>query len=317
MKASELAKLRLETYKQDKLSPPPKILLPGICEGQKIALTQKKHRLSIIGGMPGAGKTAYILQTALSLSEQGFVVLICTYEMHENAIIDRLWSNGYEIPCDNFSNYSLPEEVVEGLIDDERLNRIFVATPRSAAEVQKYITDNIYSDPDLAEMRKPEVIIIYDYLQRIPFHPELSTPKEKVSASLQDILNINNTLDVHSIVLASLNREGYHLTGMEAFKEAGDIEFDADMAIIMRIGKQNRYGYWQPVGKDELATARKSKQVNIIFNMVKNRHGGELEYVMGFDKSVQKFHNETFEIENNDTQEVVIERKAVNRNGKK
>ncbi|MDD2539513.1 MAG: DnaB-like helicase C-terminal domain-containing protein [Desulfuromonadaceae bacterium] len=295
MKASELAKKRQQSYKEEKLAPPPKIFLPGEAEGTPIFLKQRKHRLTIIGGMPGAGKTAYTtIQTALSLSEQGFIVLICTYEMHEDAIIDRLWSNGHEIPCNDIDDYKLTDIELDELAADSRLNCIFITTPRTVSDVHKYINENIYADPDLYDTKKPEVVIIWDYLQRIPFHSELSAAKDRVSANLQDILSINNTLDVHSIVLASLNREGYHLTSMEAFKEAGDIESDTDMAVIMRLGYQKE-GNWVPVPKELLNQARKNKQVNIIFSMVKNRHGAEVEYVMGFDKTVQKFRPETYD----------------------
>lgn len=294
MTATEIIKKRKVVFTEEKKSPPPKIILPGESEGAPITLKQKKHRLTIVGGMPGTGKTAYAaIQTALSLSEQGFVVLICTYEMHEDAIADRLCSNGHEILCKDFDDYNLTEDTFDKFIKDERFNRIFITTPRSVSEVHEYINKNIYANPDLHDTKKPEVVIIWDYLQRIPFHSEL-TAKERISANLQDILQINNTLDVHSIVLASLNREGYHLTSMEAFKEAGDIEFDADMAIIMRLGYEKE-GNWVPVPKELLNQARKNKQVNIIFSMVKNRHGAEVEYVMGFDKTIQKFRPETYD----------------------
>jgi len=288
MRASDILKNIINQYKTERHNPPPKIDMPGAGFYLK-----KDHRLVILGGMPGTGKSAYMsAEAALKLAEQNVLVFVMTYEMHQNKVVERLLCNGSGTKCDDYDDYKLSDEEADSASDRvfDRLKRIFITSPRNVEEVRTYINEKLY-DPDTADAQaKPQIIIVWDYLQRIPLRSDIDDSRLRVAANLQAILEINREYDAQSVVLTSLNRNGYYLTSMEAFKEAGDIESDCDMAIIMRIADMDDLGHYKPVEREKLNEARKQLEVPVLFSMVKNRHGQEIEFTMRFDKSRQKMH---------------------------
>ncbi len=288
MKASDLAKAINAKYKKDRLNPPAKINMPGIGFHLK-----KDHRLVILGGMPGTGKSAYMsAEAALELAGQGILVFIMTYEMHQNKVVERLLCNGGLVKCDDLDDFKLTDAEIDEAFNkvETRLDRIFITSPKSVNDVHTYI-QGVLSDPDTSDSQeKPQIIIVWDYLQRIPLRSDIDDTRLRIAANLQEILAINEIYNAQSVVLTSLNRNGYHLTSMEAFKEAGDIESDMDMGIIMRLAEMDDNGVWKPVDKEKLNEARKAPEVPVLFSMVKNRHGAEIEFTMKFDKTRQKMY---------------------------
>jgi replicative DNA helicase len=288
MKASLILKDLQARYKEEQLNPPPKMKMPGVGFYLK-----PDHRLIILGGMPGTGKSAYMCsEAALALAEQNVLVFIMTYEMHQDKVVERLLCNGGNLLCDDLDDYKLLNDEIAEAVEqvENRLDRIFITSPQSVDAVHTYINEVLASPDTIDTQEKPKIIIIWDYLQRIPLRGDIEEGRTRVAANLKAILDINAEYDAQSIILSSLNRKNYDTTSMEAFKEAGDIESDCDMAIIMRIGEQDEHDNWVPVDKDRLNDARKPPVVPILFSMVKNRHGAEIEFVMRFDKTRQKMH---------------------------
>lgn len=295
MQATNLFEQYMEQYKANRLNPPPKISIPGT----GFYLT-KKHRLIVIGGMPGIGKTAYSLETVLSLADQGQIVIVMSYEMEPEAIIERMFCNANEVLCNDLDAYKLTDAQLETGLDRVRrlFDRIFIMAPQTCEDVHKQIKE-VLGHPDTADTQvNPPVTIVWDYLQRMPVNRSIDDTKARIEANIRLIHEVNATYDAKSIVLTSLNRGGYHMTGMEAFKECGDIEYETDMAIIMRVAVKSENG-WQAVGKDDLNTARKQKVMPVLLSMVKNRHGAEIEACMLFDKPHQKMLEMTREHEEN------------------
>lgn len=288
MRASTILQHLHAKYKSDRINPPLKIKMPG-----NGFFLKKDHRLVILGGMPGTGKSAYMsAEAALALSGQGVLVFVMTYEMHEHKVVERLLCNGSCTKCDDYDDYNISDAELDEAVSNvtDRLQNIFISSPRNIDEVRKYITESL-RNPDTADSQvTPQIIIVWDYLQRIPLRSDIDDSRLRVAANLQAILDINREFDAQSVVLTSLNRNGYHLTSMEAFKEAGDIESDCDMAIIMRIAEMDEQCNFKPVDRDKLNEARKQLEVPVLFSMVKNRHGAEIEFTMRFDKTRQKMY---------------------------
>ncbi|MEI6214164.1 MAG: DnaB-like helicase C-terminal domain-containing protein [Desulfuromonadales bacterium] len=237
MRASDILKTITNQYKADRLNPPAKLNMPG--NGFTL---KKDHRLVILGGMPGTGKSAYMsAEAALKLAGQNVLVFVMTYEMHENKVVERLLCNGSCTKCDDYDDYKLSDMEVDSAFDQvaERLERIFIASPRSVEEVRTYINSKI-NDPDTSDSQdKPQIVIVWDYLQRIPLRSDIDDSRLRIAANLQAIIDLNHEFDAQSVILSSLNRKNYDSTSMEAFKEAGDIESDCDLAIIMRIAEMD------------------------------------------------------------------------------
>lgn len=294
MRASAILNNIQAKYKADRINPPLKINMPG----NEFSL-KKDHRLIILGGMPGTGKSAYMsAEAALTLAGQGVIVFIMTYEMHEHKVVERLLCNGSSTKCDDYDDYVLTDDELDVAVNQvsDKLNNIYISSPKNIDDVRRYLKDALENSGTADSQNTQQIIIIWDYLQRIPLRSDIEDSRLRVASNLQAILDINREFDAQSIVLTSLNRSGYHMTSMEAFKEAGDIESDCDLAIIMRIAERDEQGNFKPVDKDKLNEVRKEIEVPVLFSMVKNRHGAEIEFTMKFDKARQKMH----EISEND-----------------
>lgn len=117
--------------------------------------------------------------------------------------------------------------------------------------------------------RKHDIkIIVVDYLQLIPFKSNMSKV-EGISQASHGIKQMAMELDVAVILLVQVNRTGaMRETGLVLYdlKDSGDIENDADIAILM----------WPKGGDIENCRVADSRGVSYLemdYNVAKNREG--------------------------------------------
>lgn len=189
--------------------------------------------LSLIAASPGAGKTAFALQTALHAARNGKYVEFMSLEMNESQICRRLLCQISGVDSDKIRNTSQ-------MSSDE-----WASVGRAGSELAKYklhvdATSTTIQDVFDTCRRKREKgkldLVVVDYLQ-------LMTSSKKAESRLQEVNTISRTLKVMSrdlqipvIALSQMNREGQR-SGKEPalydLRESGALEQDADNVIFL------------------------------------------------------------------------------------
>jgi replicative DNA helicase len=83
---------------------------------------------------------------------------------------------------------------------------------------------------------------VTDYLQRLSADQRLAKGelREAISGISTALSTMVRDLGLTALTISSLNRAGYSKTpSLDAFKESGSIEFDADLAMILHRPERN------------------------------------------------------------------------------
>jgi replicative DNA helicase len=270
----------LKDYEKNQKKPSVKVQTTGL------DIMPDKHKLNIVTGLPGTGKTAYLLQTAIETAEKGYSSFVLTYEMSIKAVLERIISNatGYEL-----------NHIVEQTVPFEELRRAIEGTARTI--VNLFISENTRDEKgirteieELHMNREHSGIFVYvDYLQKSPFFPNITDERTRLNRVLNLFGQLSTDYATPFVVASSMNRNGYDRTGMDIMKETGNIEFDADTISVMKIVNRDKKGEWQVLKDDELYEERKQNPVAVKLHTFKNRHGQESSKILSFDKSTQCF----------------------------
>ncbi len=191
------------------------------------------HRLYVIGGRPGMGKTALALQIALNCARRGDGVFFTSLEMPKEEIATRFFSHqmsleGRRVPYFNLSKAQMSESDGAALLD---ISRRFEALPFD-------IGGSLTKDPARlrqavirAQSRMNLKLIVIDYLQ-------LLTPTgarngyERVSEASLFCKTLAREFGLPVLALSQLSRSVEQRDDkrpvMSDLRESGQVEQDAD-----------------------------------------------------------------------------------------
>ena len=127
------------------------------------------------------------------------------------------------------------------------------------------------------------LLVVVDYLQIMPVEGNFGDTRQKVTFVTSELRRLARELDAPVLAIASVNRAAYNAKGgsMEAFKESGDIEFSADVGLIL-VEDKDRKG-----DANYLGVMRKWRGVNL--DVVKNRNGERGRIRLEFLPEVSRF----------------------------
>ena len=127
------------------------------------------------------------------------------------------------------------------------------------------------------------LLVVVDYLQIMPVEGNFGDTRQKVTFVTSELRRLARELDAPVLAIASVNRASYNAKGgsMEAFKESGDIEFSADVGLIL-VEDKDRKG-----DANYLGVMRKWRGVNL--DVVKNRNGERGRIRLEFLPEVSRF----------------------------
>jgi len=225
--------------------------------------------VSIIAGMPGGGKTAYMLQCALEQCKAGYVVGIVSLEMKGALLTKRLISNLTKI-----NGYKLRDG---NLTEDEYQQAIRAA--QFLSEKRLHITDDVYTDLNrlraiIRKMKQKGCQIIYiDYLQLIKMQEGKKSTAEMNEEKTQTLQRYSREFDIPIVTLCQLKREGGKKPTMESLR-GGGIEAAIDLILIL----------WE----EEPSDMPKS-EIDLLNIIAKAKHGSTGDVKLHFDKSHQVF----------------------------
>lgn len=241
--------------------------------------------LTVIGAIPGMGKSTFALQIAADIAYAGHPVLFYSLEMPKNRVLAKLLNR--EIHLQNkkseiTSDWLLREEsrsveyadrwefidrVKESL--DGHYDTLYIRTQNTSifsAETLCRDTEKFINETGLLP------VVFVDYLQYLSPRDgnRAMTDKQKNDDNIRELKNLSIRYGLPVAVISSLNRDAYRderkPLKMDAFKETGDIEYTA--AAIF--GLQFREMKNQDFEKDK-EMSQKERKLELV--CLKQRYG--------------------------------------------
>lgn len=236
----------------------------------------------VIAAPTSCGKSQLALNFVLRSSITNDIPsAIFSFEMPANQLTKRMAQTSSAV---NLSKVS------DGVATEDETNRVNEAITK-IADAPIYTEHTVRNIDDLRskarrlKRRHGVKIIVVDYLQLIPFNPNLSK-HEGISQASHGIKQMAMELDVVVILLAQINRTGaMRDSGLVLYdlKDSGDIENDADIVVLMypRGGDVDHCRDIDPNGVPYLA---------MDYNVAKNREGErDLKGTFKFVNSIGRF----------------------------
>jgi replicative DNA helicase len=230
--------------------------------------------VALVGGAPGAGKTAFITQCVvegLRLNPDKRA-LIANCEMSPAALLDRQLSRLSGVPAETIRHRRLTAA------HKERIDA-GIATLESIAERIAFL-DSPFSLDNVANTAHAHAadIIVIDYVQRFTA-PGKETESRARVAKVMDDLRRFASLGLVVIALSAVGRSkdekgrsSYGGAGLNlaSFRESSELEFGADDAFI-------------------LAPVAENKPGTLVLKHLKCRHGKPTDLYLRFDRKHQDF----------------------------
>jgi len=195
------------------------------------------HGLNVIGGAPKVGKSAFAIQIASQMAEQGIPVLYYDFENGRQQIYQRILSRLSRLEIRQLTDGRL-QGAARQRFDDaaaklrRMLNVLRVVNDRKLTpELMRRHIDFIRH-----ETRSAYAVVVIDSLHKLPFK-DFNERRTGIDAWLRQLESIRDELQVSFLVISELSRgtekaysEEPHLG---VFKGSGDIEYSADNAMVL------------------------------------------------------------------------------------
>jgi replicative DNA helicase len=263
----------LDGWRDDVLSGKPPVLYP-IGTDELIRFELGPGLVVLLGGAPGAGKTAFTMQAivdALRLTPT-LRVIVCNVEMAPAVLLDRQLARLSGIDLSTIRHRRLTGEHAERI--DQAINTLEPLADRLAFVRPPFDLANVAATADIFDAG----LILLDYIQRIPPPGDHGDKRGAVDATMNYLRQFADT-GVAMLVVSAVGRgkdgkgrssyaEGLSLA---SFRESSELEFGADDAFILAPDQ----------GGGPAAT--------ITLRHLKSRHGECRDLTLAFDGKRQRF----------------------------
>ena len=223
-------------WRKDVLTGGPPTLYPvGSGELERIEIGPKL--VTLIGGAPGAGKTAFTMRCvvdALRLTDS-LRVLVCNIEMPPTVLLDRQLARLSGIDAETIRYRKLDGSHTDRL--DQAMNTIEHVAERLCFVRPPFNLENVAAAADAFNAD----LLVLDYIQRIPPPGEHGDRRGSVDATMNYLRQFADA-GVGVIVVAAVSRQkdnkgrssyaGDSLS-LASFRESSELEFGADDAFIL------------------------------------------------------------------------------------
>jgi len=298
-----------------------------------IGLGLRPGELFLIGGAQGTGKTTMALQMARNVASggQANVLYIC-FEHEEHYLLNRLIAlesalahlphKTGAIKIQDVRREILGSWVADGqggagpqLASNPRLRpsldrigrygqNLFLMRGTQTASTVENIRTLVQQHKDLTGGR--QLIVMVDYLQKVPMHPEPNTETEKVTVVVNGLKDIALSEQVGMIAIVAADKEGlkasrlrnHHLRGSSA------INYEADIIVILN----EKYHIVAKVNIEFNPYQAQRFRDWVVLSVEKNR-GGQDNVDLEFEKH---FEFSCFDPSGRTVQEKLIEERLYN-----
>jgi replicative DNA helicase len=223
-------------WRDDVLTGTPPTFFPvGTGELARIEIGPKL--VTLIGGAPGAGKTAFTMQCvidALRLTP-ALRACVCNIEMPPEVLLDRQLSRLSGVDCRLIRYRTIGSEHADRI--DQAMNTLETLGERLCFVRPPFDLANVAASADAFDAG----LIVLDYIQRIPAPGKHDDRRGSVDASMNYIRQFADA-GVSVIVVAAVarskdkrGRSSYDAEGLNlaSFRESSELEFGADDAFIL------------------------------------------------------------------------------------
>ncbi|MDV6031344.1 MAG: AAA family ATPase [Phycisphaera sp. RhM] len=236
--------------------------------------------VALLGGSPGAGKTAFVMQCVVTAmtNDESLRVCVANVEMPPERLLERQLSRLGDVLLDDIQNRTLSDRQRERLsdafdtLDDIAERLVFVRAPMSLENVAQ-AADSIDAD-----------LILLDYIQRIRPVGKHDDKRGSVDATMD---SIRRFADAGCCVVAlsavgrskdSKGRSSYSGDGLSlaSFRESSELEYGADDAYLI-------------VPAADSDADPDDAVIDVTLRQLKSRYGKPTDVDLTFDRSRQSF----------------------------
>ena len=259
-------------WRDDVLAGSPPVLYP-IGSGDLGRIEIGPGLVTLIGGAPGAGKSAFVMQAvtdALRMTPT-LRVLVCSIEMPPRVLLDRQLARLSGIDLTSIRYRRFDASHADRL--DQAMHTLEAIGERLAFVRPPFDLENVAASADAFEAE----LILLDYIQRIPPPGQHGDRRGAVDASMNYLRQFADA-GVAVVVVAAVarakdrnGRSSYDGDGLNlaSFRESSELEFGADDAFILA-----------PDAKHD---------DHVVLKHLKARHTEAKDLVLRFDRGIQSF----------------------------
>lgn len=188
----------------------------------------------VISAYPGGGKTTLAAQLCMDAAFEGANVLICSLEMPQVDIMDRMLAYASNRPLDAIHDpvgYARREFGKSAVTTDilKAIQRGTLRVKDAAIEIEDMVASNVYQIAAVirrSHRKKPLDVVAVDYAQRIRSVPEKAreSREQQLSHASNFMADLSKELGFTLLLPSQLNKQG-------AAKHAEAINEDADIHI--------------------------------------------------------------------------------------
>ena len=184
----------------------------------------------VLGGYPSAGKTAMALQMCVHIAEKRRVGYFY-YENNDRKLFDRLVSLKSKVPFGKIKRFDLQEADFDLIVS---MQDSLISPDLEFVDASGMTAPDVRA---LALSRHYELVVV-DYLQKIPGSRERrwSSDFERVSEVSGALQDLGRQTGITVLALSQLSRPDQSkksFPGMHSFRQSGQIEQDADVALLL------------------------------------------------------------------------------------
>ncbi len=262
----------LAGWRDDVLSGKPPVLFP-VGAGELARVEIGPGLVTLLGGAPGAGKSAFAMQAtvdALRLTPT-LRACVCSVEMPPTVLLDRQLARLSGIDLTLIRHRRLGAAHADRI--DQAMNTLEPLAERLAFVRPPFDLANVAATADAFDAQ----LLLLDYIQRIPPPGEHNDKRGAVNATM-DYLRQFADAGVAVVVVSAIGRtkdgkgrssyagEGLNLA---SFRESSELEFGADDAFIL-------------TPDDDQGEA-------VTLRHLKSRHGDARDIALTFERRLQRF----------------------------
>src|SRR5262245_2055050 len=262
----------LASWREDLLTGNPPTLFP-IGTGGLAQIEIGPGLVALLGGAPGAGKTAFTMQClidALRLTPT-LRAVVCNVEMPPNVLLDRQLARISGIDLSVIRHRQFADEHADRI--DQALATLEPLAERLAFVRPPFDLANVALTADAFGAD----LLLLDYIQRIGPHGEHADKRGEVNSTMDFLRQFADNGSAVIVVSAvgrtrdARGRSSYSGEGLNlaSFRESSELEFGCDDAFILTPDKR----------ADDVVTLRH----------LKSRHGQQQDLELNFHRRVQRF----------------------------
>ena len=206
----------------------------GFADVDRILSGLQPATLNILGARPAMGKSAWAMQTALEVAQDGKPVAVFSLEMSSEQMVERLICSKAGVNSQDYRR---------GFLDDGAQNQVARAfeqlrgTPLYIEDGRSVTTRDIAARARRLAGREPLGLIVVDYLQLIMATNERAPRHEQISEIARSLSSLASELGCPVLALSQLSRKVEEREDkrplLSDLRESGSLEAEAHVVMFL------------------------------------------------------------------------------------